>query len=60
MSQVAAAMTYVDAPNQLLSASNGVDDCYRQTGDGAGVPLLMFQHFRGNLVRRRGPGLPGA
>jgi pimeloyl-ACP methyl ester carboxylesterase len=49
MSQLASAVTFVDAPNQELSASNGVDYVYRETGDGAGVPLVMFQHFRGNL-----------
>jgi pimeloyl-ACP methyl ester carboxylesterase len=49
MSQIASAVTYVDAPNRVLSASNGVDYVYRETGDAAGVPLLMLQHFRGNL-----------
>ena len=41
--------TYVDADNQVLSASNGVDYAYRSTGASDGTPLVMLQHFRGNL-----------
>jgi pimeloyl-ACP methyl ester carboxylesterase len=40
--------TYSDAPNQMVSAANGIDYAYRQLGDGA-VPLVLLQHFRGNL-----------
>ncbi len=36
------------APNKLVSAANGVDYAYREAGDG-GVPLVLLQHFRGNL-----------
>ena len=38
-------------PNKLVRAANGVDYAYRDTGPGAGggVPLVLFQHFRGNL-----------
>jgi len=43
------ATTYVDAENQMLSASNGVDYAYRATGDADAAPLVMLQHFRGNL-----------
>ncbi len=32
----------------MLSASNGIDYGYRDTGDGS-VPLILLQHFRGNL-----------
>jgi pimeloyl-ACP methyl ester carboxylesterase len=42
------AATYSEAPNQLVSAANGVDFAYRRTGGGP-VPLVLFQHFRGNL-----------
>jgi pimeloyl-ACP methyl ester carboxylesterase len=42
------AATYSTAPNQLVSAANGIDYAYRRTGDGP-VPLMLFQHFRGNL-----------
>jgi pimeloyl-ACP methyl ester carboxylesterase len=34
--------------NKLVSAGNGVDYAYRDTGSG-GVPLVLLQHFRGNL-----------
>jgi pimeloyl-ACP methyl ester carboxylesterase len=41
-------MTNTEFPNKLLSAANGVDYAYREAGDG-GVPLVLLQHFRGNL-----------
>ena len=39
------------APNQLIQAPDGVTYAYRRFGDaGAGrLPLVMLQHFRGNL-----------
>jgi pimeloyl-ACP methyl ester carboxylesterase len=40
--------TYSSLPNKLVSAANGIDYAYRDTGEGA-VPLVLFQHFRGNL-----------
>jgi pimeloyl-ACP methyl ester carboxylesterase len=42
---------YADLPNLTVSAANGIDYAYRDTGPGAsgGVPLVLFQHFRGNL-----------
>jgi pimeloyl-ACP methyl ester carboxylesterase len=40
--------TYVDAPNKVAHGPNGVDYAYRELGDGA-VPIVMLQHFRGNL-----------
>jgi pimeloyl-ACP methyl ester carboxylesterase len=39
---------YVELPNRQLSAPNGIDYVYRDTG-GGGTPLVLFQHFRGNL-----------
>jgi len=38
-------------PNKLVRAVNGIDYAYRDTGPRAsgGVPLVLFQHFRGNL-----------
>jgi pimeloyl-ACP methyl ester carboxylesterase len=39
---------YADAPNERITASNGVDYVYRDIGDGS-VPLVLLQHFRGNL-----------
>ena len=40
--------SYASLPNKLISAPNGVDYAYRDTGGGeGGVPLVLFQHFRG-------------
>jgi pimeloyl-ACP methyl ester carboxylesterase len=39
---------YLDVPNKTVSAANGVDYAYRKIGDGA-VPLVLLQHFRGNM-----------
>ena len=49
MSETTQVATYVDAETQVLSASNGVDYAYRATGASDGPPLVMLQHFRGNL-----------
>jgi pimeloyl-ACP methyl ester carboxylesterase len=41
---------YSGLPNKLVRAANGVDYAYRDTGpQPSGVPLVLFQHFRGNL-----------
>jgi pimeloyl-ACP methyl ester carboxylesterase len=42
---------YSGLPNKLVRAANGIDYAYRDTGPrvGGGVPLALFQHFRGNL-----------
>jgi pimeloyl-ACP methyl ester carboxylesterase len=42
---------YSGLPNLAISAANGIDYAYRDTGPaaGGGVPLVLFQHFRGNL-----------
>jgi pimeloyl-ACP methyl ester carboxylesterase len=40
--------TYSEVPNKLVSAANGIDYAYRETGTGT-VPLVLLQHFRGNL-----------
>src|ERR1700737_4639832 len=40
--------TYTDVANKLVRASNGIDYAYREMGDSA-VPLVLLQHFRGNL-----------
>jgi pimeloyl-ACP methyl ester carboxylesterase len=39
---------YSELRNERVSAVNGVDYAYRDTGGGA-VPLVLLQHFRGNL-----------
>jgi pimeloyl-ACP methyl ester carboxylesterase len=43
-------LSYSELPNSVVSAANGIDYAYRDTGghDGA-VPLVLLQHFRGNL-----------
>ena len=41
---------YSELPNELVSAANGIDYVYRDSGGGEGtVPLVLLQHFRGNL-----------
>src|SRR5215469_4689074 len=40
---------YSQLPNELVSAANGVDYAYRDTGGEGGLPLVLLQHFRGNL-----------
>ncbi len=42
------AAKYSELPNKLVSAANGVDYAYREVGGGT-VPLVLLQHFRGNL-----------
>jgi pimeloyl-ACP methyl ester carboxylesterase len=49
MSDTASVATYVDATNEVLRASTGVDYAYRVVGTPDGAPLVMLQHFRGNL-----------
>jgi pimeloyl-ACP methyl ester carboxylesterase len=39
---------YAETPTRHVSGGNGVDYAYRETGTGD-VPLLLLQHFRGNL-----------
>lgn len=43
--------SYATLPNKRVTAANGIEYAYRDTGakDGAGVPLVLMQHFRGNL-----------
>jgi pimeloyl-ACP methyl ester carboxylesterase len=40
--------TYSGLTNKLVSAANGVDYAYRDSGAGT-VPVVLLQHFRGNL-----------
>src|ERR1700722_11656774 len=46
--KTAVTTTYAELPNKLVSAANRVDYAYREVGDGD-VPLVLLQHFRGNL-----------
>lgn len=41
-------LSYGTAPIQVIRAENGIDYAYRQIGTGT-VPLVLLQHFRGNL-----------
>jgi pimeloyl-ACP methyl ester carboxylesterase len=41
--------SYSSLPNKVVRAANGVDYAYRDTGGEGGVPLVLLQHFRGNL-----------
>src|SRR5690242_11536033 len=43
--------TSLDAPNKAVTAGNGIDYAYRALGDGP-IPLVLLQHFRGNLDDR--------
>ena len=38
---------YLTAPNRSVGAATGIDYAYREVGDGP--PLVLLQHFRGNL-----------
>ncbi|MFF4962376.1 alpha/beta fold hydrolase [Streptomyces sp. NPDC001222] len=40
---------YASAPNLRVSATDGVEYAYRDIGDRDGRPLVLLQHFRGNL-----------
>jgi pimeloyl-ACP methyl ester carboxylesterase len=42
------ATEYGAAPNQVVSAANGIDYAYREVGEGTPA-LVLLQHFRGNL-----------
>ena len=45
----AMAEEYSELANERVSAANGVDYAYRDTGGESGLPLVLLQHFRGNL-----------
>jgi pimeloyl-ACP methyl ester carboxylesterase len=38
---------YLATPNRRVSAANGIEYAYREVGEGP--PLVLLQHFRGNL-----------
>ena len=42
------AAQYSQLPNKVVSAANGIDYAHRDAGNGV-VPLVLLQHFRGNL-----------
>jgi pimeloyl-ACP methyl ester carboxylesterase len=41
---------YSELPNERVTAANGIEYAYRDTGGGGDeVPVVLLQHFRGNL-----------
>ena len=48
MTSTPASPRYADATNQRVTAENGIEYAYRDLGTDA-VPLVLLQHFRGNL-----------
>lgn len=50
-SSAGADRAYSGLPNLAISAANGINYAYRDAGPGpsGGVPLVLLQHFRGNL-----------
>jgi pimeloyl-ACP methyl ester carboxylesterase len=42
------APTFAELPNKRISAASGVEYAYREVG-ASSVPLVLLQHFRGNL-----------
>ena len=40
---------YIEVETQQVTAANGITYAYRRTGPQQGLPLVMCQHFRGNL-----------
>jgi pimeloyl-ACP methyl ester carboxylesterase len=47
--RAAMAKGYSELRNELVTAANGVDYAYRDAGGEGEVPLVLLQHFRGNL-----------
>jgi len=43
-----ATISYTDTSTQRVTAGNAVEYAYRDVGEG-GLPLVLLQHFRGNL-----------
>ena len=41
--------TYVNTPNRRVEAADGTTFVYRDVGSGGELPLVLIQHFRGNL-----------
>jgi pimeloyl-ACP methyl ester carboxylesterase len=40
---------YAELPNEVVRAANGVEYAHRDTLSNGAVPLVLLQHFRGNL-----------
>jgi len=48
MADTATSTAFADASTQRVTAENGIEYAYRDLGQGD-VPLILLQHFRGNL-----------
>jgi hypothetical protein len=48
MSVSATTRRYLAAENKNIDAANGISYAYRDLGS-SDVPVVLFQHFRGNL-----------
>jgi hypothetical protein len=48
MSTMDTMVGYADTPTRRVTADNAIEYAYRELGDGD-VPLVLLQHFRGNL-----------
>lgn len=46
---MSARVSAVTAPTEFVQAANGVRYAYRRFGKEGGVPLVLMQHFRGNM-----------
>lgn len=42
-------LSYVTTPNRRVTARDGVEYAYRELGPADAAPLVLLQHFRGNL-----------
>src|SRR3954453_14138655 len=48
MSKIGTLRGYAETPALRVTAENAIEYAYRDVGDGD-VPLVLLQHFRGNL-----------
>jgi pimeloyl-ACP methyl ester carboxylesterase len=48
MTSTTTGLTYPTASNKVVRGGNAIDYAYREIGNGT-VPLVLLQHFRGNL-----------
>ena len=58
MSATATPVTYAGVSTQRVTADNGIEYAYRDLGAGD-VPLVLLQHFRGNLDNWKRAFRPG-
>ena len=49
MSTDATGDSYVTSPTRRVEGANGITYAYRDQGSGDEAPVILLQHFRGNL-----------